>query len=189
MSTDPQVEIRILDARLAGWGFPHWGSAEAAGLDLHACLDAPLTLEPGDPPALVSAGFAMRIAEPGWCGLVAPRSGLGHRGLVLGNAVGIVDADYRGPVTVSAWNRNPPSRAGGAITLAPGDRLAQLVFVRIARPIFTFVEDLAGPSARGAGGFGSTGIAAAEIAPGAGPLDGRAVGREVESREADRRRD
>lgn len=166
MSTDPQVEIRILDPRLAGWGFPHWGSAEAAGLDLHACLDAPLTLEPGDPAALVPAGFAMRIAEPGWCGLVAPRSGLGHRGLVLGNAVGIVDADYRGPVMVSAWNRNT-SRAGGAIVIAPGDRLAQLVFVRVARPAFTFVEDLAASSARGAGGFGSTGVAATEVASGA----------------------
>lgn len=172
-----RIEIQVLDQRLTGWGFPHWGSAEAAGLDLHACLDAPLTLRPGDPPALVSAGFAMRIGERGWCGLVAPRSGLGHRGLVLGNAVGIVDADYRGPVTVSAWNRNPPSRAGGAIVLAPGDRLAQLVFVRVARPAFTLVEDLADASARGAGGFGSTGIAAelapgAEVAPGAEPLHG-----------------
>lgn len=164
-----QVEIKLLDARLAVWGFPHWGSAGAAGLDLHACLDAPLTLQPGDPPVLVSAGFAMRIAEPGWCAMVAPRSGLGHRGLVLGNTVGIVDADYEGPVTVSAWNRNPPAGVGDAITIAPGDRLAQLVFVRVARPGFTFVDHFALPSARGAGGFGSTGITATDVAPIAEP--------------------
>lgn len=156
-----RVEIRLLDDRLTGWGFPHWGSAEAAGLDLHACLDEPLILEPGDLPALVSAGFAMRIGQPGWCGLMAPRSGFGHRGLVLANTVGIVDADYEGPVTVSAWNRNPVSHAGGAIVITPGDRLAQLVFVRVARPTFAFVEEFAAPSARGAGGFGSTGLGSA----------------------------
>ena len=158
-----QVALKILDPRLAGWGFPHWGSAEAAGLDLHACLDAPLALKPGDPPVLVSAGFAMRIGEPGWCGLVAPRSGLGHRGLVLGNTVGIIDADYEGPVTISAWNRNAPSGAGGAIVIAPGDRLAQLVFVCVARPDLAFVEDFAVPSARGPGGFGSTGTASTMV--------------------------
>ncbi len=185
----PQVALKILDLRLTGWGFPHWGSVEAAGLDLHACLDAPLTLEPGDPPALVSAGFAMRIGEPGWCGLIAPRSGLGHRGLVLGNTVGIVDADYEGPVTVSAWNRNPAPRAGGAIVISPGDRLAQLVFVRIARPGFTLVQDFHAPSARGAGGFGSTGVTADRVAPGAERLDRRAVLRRDQSSAPNRPRD
>lgn len=189
MSTDPQVALKVLDPRLPGWGFPHWGSAEAAGLDLHACLDTPLILEPGGPPVLVSAGFAMRIGEPGWCGLIVPRSGLGHRGLVLGNAVGIVDADYEGPVTVSAWNRNPPSRTGGAITIAPGDRLAQLVFVRVARPDFTFVDDLIAPNARGAGGFGSTGVAATVVAFNPEPSDGRDVRGESRSGEVGRRRD
>lgn len=158
-----QVALRILDPRLPGWGFPHRGSALAAGLDLHACLQAPLTLGPGDPPTLIPAGFAMRIGDPGWCAVIAPRSGLGHRGLVLGNAVGIVDADYEGECLVSAWNRNPSGRDppdGGAITIAPGDRIAQLVFVRIAQPRFTLVDSFGDPSARGGAGFGSTGTAA-----------------------------
>lgn len=159
----PRVEMRILDRRLDGWGFPGRGSAMAAGLDLHACLEAPLRLAPGAPPVLVSAGFALRIGDAGWCGLVAPRSGLGHRGLVLGNTVGVIDADYEGPVLISAWNRNAPGPGAddGVITIAPGDRIAQLVLVRIGRPDFVVVKSFDGASARGAGGFGSTGIAAA----------------------------
>ena len=157
-----RVEIRILDGRLPGWGFPHRGSALAAGIDLHACLPATLVLSPGGPAVLVPAGFALRIGDPGWCGLVAPRSGLGHRGLVLGNAVGIVDADYTGEVLVSAWNRNTTAAPdGGALTIRPGDRIAQLVFVRVGQPELSVVDDLpAGPDAgRGAQGFGSTGSA------------------------------
>ncbi len=151
------VDVKLLDSRLADWGFPHWGSAMAAGLDLFACLEEPLTLSPGDPPALVSSGIAIRIGNPGWCALIAPRSGLGHRGLVLGNTIGIIDADYEGPCMISAWNRNPPA-SGAAITISPGDRLAQMLFVPIGRPTFKVVEDFPGASARGAGGFGSTGI-------------------------------
>ncbi len=157
MGTLPRVAVRLLDTRLRDWGFPRRGSPLAAGLDLHACLDGPVMLAPGDPPALVPAGFAMRIGDPGWCAVIAPRSGLGHRGLVLGNTVGIIDADYEGEVLVSAWNRNG---AGEAITLRPGDRMAQLVFVRIAQPRFEFVEAFAHPSARGSAGFGSTGTGA-----------------------------
>ena len=92
--------------------------------------------------------------------LIAPRSGLGHRGLVLGNTVGILDADYEGPVLLSLWNREPRG-SGETIALSPGDGVAQLVFVRTSRPVFTVVESVAGASARGAGGFGSTGVAAA----------------------------
>ncbi|KQO65991.1 MULTISPECIES: dUTP diphosphatase [unclassified Methylobacterium] len=152
------VDLRLLDPRLTGWGFPHWGSAGAAGLDLHACLDAPLTLEPQGPAVLIPAGFAVAIRDPSWCALIYPRSGLGHRdGLVLGNGVGVIDADYTGPLMISAWNRNPAP--GPALTIAPGDRIAQLVFTRIVRPAFTLVS---GPvetgSGRGAGGFGSTGV-------------------------------
>ncbi|GJD60049.1 dUTP diphosphatase [Methylobacterium frigidaeris] len=150
------VAIRILDPRLTEWGFPHWGSALAAGLDLHACLDDPVTLEPQGPPALIPAGFALAIRDPDWCALVYPRSGLGHReGLVLGNGVGVIDADYEGPLMISAWNRNP----AGALTVRPGERIAQLVFTRVVRPALRVVEAFpeAEAGARGAGGFGSTG--------------------------------
>ena len=151
-----KVQVRIVDERVRAWGFPHYGSADSAGLDLHACLDEPLILESGGPPALISSGVAIRIGDPDWCGLVAPRSGLGHRGLVLGNAVGIIDADYEGPCLISAWNRNPVGVE--AITLRPGDRIAQLLFVRITRPAFEIVEAFQGNGARGEGGFGSTGM-------------------------------
>ena len=161
-----KVELQILDPRLTGWGFPSWGSSLAAGLDLHACLDAPLVVEPQAPPVLISAGIAFRIGDPDWCALLLPRSGLGHReGLVLGNAVGLIDADYEGPCLISAWNRNPPN-SGSAITVRPGDRIAQLVFTRVARPEFTIVTALSepghsSPQPRGAAGFGSTGVGTA----------------------------
>jgi dUTP pyrophosphatase len=152
------VELKILDPRLSGWGFPHYGSELAAGLDLHACLDAPLALLPQMPAALISAGIAFRIGDPEWCALVLPRSGLGHReGLVLGNAVGLIDADYEGPCLISAWNRNPAG-SGKDIVIEPGDRIAQLVFTRIARPEFRVVAEFTETGARQAGGFGSTGV-------------------------------
>jgi dUTP pyrophosphatase len=161
-----KVELKILDARLPAWGFPHYGSDLAAGFDLHACLAAPLLLRPQAPAVLISAGFAFRIGDPEWCALVLPRSGLGHRaGLVLGNAIGLIDADYEGPCLVSAWNRNPPrpGRADDddAIVINPGDRIAQLVFTRIARPQFSVVAEFGAASRRQADGFGSTGVAAA----------------------------
>jgi dUTP pyrophosphatase len=151
-----QIELKVLDPRLPGWGFPHWGSAAAAGLDLHACLDAPVRLGPQQPPVLVPAGFALRIGDPEWCGLVVPRSGLGHGGLVLGNTLGVIDADYEGPLLLSAWNRNP----AGEIEIRPGDRIAQLLFTRIARPRFRVVEQFSQSGGRQAGGFGSTGVGA-----------------------------
>lgn len=152
-----EIEVKLLDPRLPGWGFPAWGSDGAAGLDLHACLDAPLALPPGSAPALVPAGLAIRIGEPGWCGLVVPRSGLGHRGLVLGNAVGVIDADYEGAILVSAWNRTAGADAR-EIVVSPGERIAQMLFVPVARPRFVAVESFPGPSRRGGGGFGSTGL-------------------------------
>jgi dUTP pyrophosphatase len=153
-----KVELKMFDLRLAGWGFPHWGSALAAGLDLHACLDEPFALAPQAPAALIPAGIALRIGDPEWCALVLPRSGLGHRqGLVLGNAVGLIDADYEGPLLISAWNRDPTQ----AIEIRPGDRIAQLVFTRIARPQFDVVAEFSDAGGRQEGGFGSTGIGAA----------------------------
>jgi len=155
------VELKILDPRLPGWGFPNYGSELSAGLDLHACIDTPLFLRPQMPAVLISAGIAFCVGDPGWCGLVLPRSGLGHReGLVLGNAVGLIDADYEGTCLVSAWNRNP-ARADApdeGILINPGDRIAQLVFTRIERPRFVAVAEFSRSGGRQFGGFGSTGV-------------------------------
>jgi dUTP pyrophosphatase len=170
-----RVELKILDQRLAGWGFPHYGSELAAGLDLHACLEAPLLLRPQAPAVLISAGVAFRIGDPEWCALVLPRSGLGHReGLVLGNAVGLIDADYEGPCLISAWNRNPASSHGAdeGILIRPGDRVAQLVFSRVVRPEFTVVAEFSATGNRQEGGFGSTGTAAADANACPGPAAG-----------------
>ena len=155
MSGLARVGVRILDSRLPGWGFPRWGSAAAAGLDLHACLDEGLELAPQGPPALIPAGFCVLIRDPGWCGLVLPRSGRGHReGLVLGNGTGVIDADYEGPLLISAWNRD----ASAPVRIEPGERIAQLVFTRVARPEIAVLDGAGEPgSTRGAGGFGSSG--------------------------------
>ncbi|HEU0216608.1 MAG TPA: dUTP diphosphatase [Stellaceae bacterium] len=153
------VELKILDKRLHDWGFPLYGSSLSAGLDLHACLDEPIEITPQATAVLIPAGIAFRIGDPEWCGLVLPRSGLGHRqGLVLGNTVGLIDADYEGALLISAWNRNP---VGAAIRVEPGDRIAQLVFTRIARPEFLVVEAFSVGGKRQSGGFGSTGVASA----------------------------
>jgi dUTP pyrophosphatase len=151
------VELKVLDARLADWGLPRYQSEMAAAVDLMACLDAPLTIMPGAAPVLVSSGIAVHMADAGMAALVLPRSGMGHkRGLVLGNLVGLIDPDYTGPIMVSCWNRNP---AGSEpIVLEPGERFAQMVFVPVLRPRFRTVEEFSSVSARGAGGFGSTGL-------------------------------
>lgn len=152
----PAIELKILDQRLRDWGLPRYQTAMAAAIDLHACLDEPIEIAPGAPPALISSGIALHIADPGLAALVLPRSGMGHRqGLVLGNLVGLIDADYTGPIMVSAWNRNAPGTP--PIRLSPGDRFAQMVFVPVVRPAFSVVEEFTAPSERGAGGFGSTG--------------------------------
>lgn len=152
----PRVELRILDARLQVWGLPQVQSGLAAAIDLHACLDAPLALGGGAAAVLVPVGFALHMADPGMAALILPRSGLGHRrGLVLGNSVGLIDPDYTGPVLVSAWNRNPPG--GEPVTITPGERFAQMLFVPVLRPRLEVVEAFSRESARGSGGFGSTG--------------------------------
>ena len=154
-----KVELKILDPRLPGWGFPSWGSSLAAGLDPHACVDRPLVIAPQMPAVLISAGIALRIGDPAWCALLLPRSGLGHKqGLVLGNTIGVIDADYEGPCLISAWNRNP---VGEGIRVRPGDRIAQLVFTRIARPEFAVVSAFSTRGARHEDGLGSTGVEAA----------------------------
>ncbi len=152
----PVIEVRTLDPRLAEWGLPRYQSGMAAAIDLHACLDAPVRLDPGSAPVLISAGFALHIADPHVAALVLPRSGLGHRkGLVLGNLVGLIDPDYTGPILVSAWNRN--AHGDAAVVIEPGERFAQLMFVPVVRPTLAVVDDFSHASGRGAGGFGSTG--------------------------------
>lgn len=152
----PDIEFLVLDPRLKEWGLPEYQSSMAAAIDLHACTDQPVSIAPGSPAILISAGFAMHIADPGIAAVIAPRSGMGHkRGLVLGNSIGVIDADYTGTVMVSAWNRNP---AGSEpVCIEPGERIAQMMFVPILRPRFSVVSSFSASSERGAGGFGSTG--------------------------------
>ncbi len=145
-----KIDVKILDARLRD-RLPEYATAGAAGLDLRACLEAPLLLEPGAT-HLVKTGVAIHIADPGYAALILPRSGLGHKhGIVLGNLVGLIDSDYQGELMVSTWNRGAT-----AFTLNPLERLAQLVIVPIVQAQFNVVADFS-ESDRGAGGFGSTG--------------------------------
>ncbi|MBZ8133688.1 dUTP diphosphatase [Afifella sp. IM 167] len=152
----PPVEIKILDERLRQWGMPAHHSVMAAGLDLRACLEEALVLDAGAPAVLIPAGFSISIANPGIAAFIVPRSGAGHKkGLVLGNSVGLIDADYHGPIMVSAWNRNAPGTQ--AILIEPGERIAQMFFAPVLHPRFEEVGEFSADSARGAGGFGSTG--------------------------------
>jgi len=145
-----KLEVKILDERIRGM-LPHYATAGAAGLDLRACIDAPLILQPGDS-KLVSSGIAIHVADPGYAAIILPRSGLGAKsGIVLGNLVGLIDSDYQGPLMVSVWNRGREP-----FTVQPMDRIAQLVVIPVVQVEFEVVEDFAA-SARGAGGFGSTG--------------------------------
>lgn len=147
------VALKLLDPRLGReFPLPEYATAGSAGMDLRAMIEAPLTLAAGRA-ELVPAGFAIHIDDPGWCAVILPRSGLGHRhGLVLGNLTGLIDADYQGPLMVSLWNRSDV-----AYTINPGDRVAQLVFMPVARAHWVQVETFA-ESARGEGGFGHTGV-------------------------------
>ncbi len=145
-----RLQVKILDARMRSM-LPHYATPGAAGLDLRACLDAPLTLAAGQS-QLVSSGIAIHVGDPGYAALILPRSGLGSKnGIVLGNLVGLIDSDYQGPLMVSLWNRG-----SAPFTVQPLDRIAQLVIVPVAQVEFEVVEEFAA-SARGAGGFGSTG--------------------------------
>jgi dUTP diphosphatase len=145
-----RLEVRILDPRIREH-LPRYATAGAAGLDLRACLDAPLELRPGDS-QLVRAGLAIHLGDPGLAAVVLPRSGLGAKhGIVLGNLVGLIDSDYQGEVMVSVWNRGAK-----AFTIQPLERIAQLVVVPVVQVELAVVEEFA-VSARGAGGFGSTG--------------------------------
>jgi dUTP pyrophosphatase len=147
-----KLEVKILDERIRGM-LPHYASAGAAGLDLRACLDSPLTLVAGQS-QLVSSGIAIHVGDAGYAAVILPRSGLGAKnGIVLGNLVGLIDSDYQGALMVSLWNRGT-----SAFTIQPLDRIAQLVVVPVVQVEFEVVEQFAA-SARGTGGFGSTGKA------------------------------
>jgi len=145
-----QIDLKILDPRMKDF-LPAYATGGSAGLDLRACIDAPLPLEPGQT-VLVPTGLSIHIGDPGYAAMILPRSGLGHKnGIVLGNLVGLIDSDYQGQLMVSTWNRGQ-----SAFTLQPMDRLAQLVVVPVVQVGFKIVEEFVS-SDRGAGGFGSTG--------------------------------
>jgi len=145
-----RIAIKILDER-ARPHLPAYASAGAAGLDLRACIDQAVTLEPGKT-ELIPTGLAIHIGDPGYAAMILPRSGLGHKhGIVLGNLVGLIDSDYQGQLMVSCWNRGQ-----SVFTIEPFERIAQLVIVPVAQAEFDIVDDFA-TSARGAAGFGSTG--------------------------------
>jgi dUTP pyrophosphatase len=148
------IQVRVLDPRLGrDLPLPAYATGGSAGLDLRACLDAPLTLAPGRA-ELVPTGLAIHLDDPGLAAVLLPRSGLGHRhGIVLGNLVGLIDSDYQGQVMVSVWNRG-----AAAFTIQPGERIAQLVVVPVVQVRLEVVEEFTA-SARGAGGFGSSGRA------------------------------
>jgi dUTP pyrophosphatase len=144
------VDLKVLDRRMADH-LPAYATPGSAGLDLRACLDAPLTLEPGQS-ALIPTGLSIHIADPGLAAMLLPRSGLGHKhGIVLGNLVGLIDSDYQGPLMVSCWNRGSTS-----FTVQPMERIAQMVIVPVVQAQFRRVDEYAA-SDRGQSGFGSTG--------------------------------
>jgi dUTP pyrophosphatase len=145
-----RIDVRVLDDRLRSQ-LPHYATPGSAGLDLRACIPAPLTLAPGQS-ELIASGIAIHLGDPGLAAVILPRSGLGHKhGIVLGNLVGLIDSDYQGEILVSTWNRGT-----AAFTINPLERLAQLVVVPVVQVAFNVVEDF-GATRRGAGGFGSTG--------------------------------
>ncbi|MGB5445442.1 MAG: dUTP diphosphatase [Psychromonas sp.] len=147
-----QIELKILDSRIGNeFPLPEHATAGSAGMDLRACIDQALIIEPGET-KLIPTGIAIHIADPKLAATILPRSGLGHKhGIVLGNLVGLIDSDYQGPLMVSCWNRSKE-----AFTLEPGERLAQLVFLPVVQATFEIVEEF-NASERGEGGFGHSG--------------------------------
>ena len=146
------IDLKVLDTRMAAF-LPAYATPGSAGLDLRACLDKALVLQPGQA-TLIPTGLAIHIADPGLCAMLLPRSGLGHKhGIVLGNLVGLIDSDYQGPLMVSCWNRG-----SAPFTIEPMERIAQMVIVPVVQAAFRRVDEF-GSSGRGSDGFGSTGRA------------------------------
>ena len=147
------IDLKVIDPRMASQ-LPAYATPGSAGLDLRACLDAPVTLQP-NAWQLIPTGIAIHLDNPNFAAVILPRSGLGHKhGIVLGNLVGLIDSDYQGQLMVSAWNRSPTP-----FTIEPMERIAQLVIVPVVQAQFNVVTDFAAESERGAGGYGSTGKA------------------------------
>jgi len=148
-----QVQYKILDKRLGNEiEMPHYGTKGSAGLDLRACVDEDLMIEPGQT-VLIPTGMAIHLDDPGFAAMLLPRSGLGHKhGIVLGNLVGLIDSDYQGPLMVSCWNRSDT-----AYKITVGERIAQMVIVPVLQPEFNLVEEFGDATERGEGGFGHTG--------------------------------
>jgi dUTP pyrophosphatase len=148
-----KIQIKLIDKRLGNeFLIPHYATAGSAGLDLCACIDEALTINKNDT-LLISAGFAIYIADTSYAAMLLPRSGLGHKhGIVLGNLTGLIDSDYQGEIFVSCWNRG-----NAAFTVNPGDRIAQMIIVPVEQPDFEFVDSF-NETIRGSGGFGHTGV-------------------------------
>jgi dUTP pyrophosphatase len=145
------LKFKRLDPRVGkDWPIPEVGTPGSAGVDLRACLDEAVTLQPGET-MLIGTGIAIHLEDPGLCAMILPRSGLGHRGLVLGNLVGLIDSDYQGELKISTWNRGSEPQ-----TIEPGDRIAQMIITPVIQPNFVEVHDF-DASERGEGGFGHTG--------------------------------
>lgn len=147
-----KIELKILDHRIGDeFPLPAYATDGSAGLDLRACVDAPLEVKPGES-HLIPTGIAIHIGDPGLAAVLLPRSGLGHKkGIVLGNLVGLIDSDYQGQIFVSCWNRSSDS-----FTINAGERIAQMVFIPVVQAAFAVVDDFEA-STRGSGGFGHTG--------------------------------
>lgn len=152
MSQMPQLEVKIMDSRLGGeWPLPAYATPGSAGMDLRACIEAPMELKPGQT-ELLPTGMAIHIGDPNLCAMLLPRSGLGHKhGVVLGNLVGLIDSDYQGQLMVSCWNRGDKT-----FTVEPGERIAQMVLVPVVQADLQIVDEF-DASERGAGGFGHSG--------------------------------
>ncbi|MEN2785415.1 dUTP diphosphatase [Sphingomonas qilianensis] len=155
--SNPQFELKILDDRVREWGLPDFQTAMSAGIDMYACIDGPLELRPQADAVLVPTGIAILMNDPNVVAFLLARSGLGHKkGVILGQSVGTIDADYANQIFVSTWLRTPPGSE--PVVINPGDRIAQLVFLPILRPTFLVVEEFSATTSRGIGGFGSTGV-------------------------------
>lgn len=153
-----EIELKILDLRLHGWGVPKYACEGDAGIDLRACIDSQITLYPNET-KLIGSGIAVNISDPNVMMVVVPRSGLGAmNGIVLGNLVGIIDSGYHGEIKMMVWNRNDDSQKQRPFVINPGDRIMQAAFVPIVRPSFNIVENFSEKSTRGVNGFGHTGL-------------------------------
>lgn len=153
----PEFELKILDDRVRDWGLPNFQTDMSAGIDMYACINEPLELRPQGDAVLVPTGVAILMNDPNVVAFLLARSGLGHKkGVILGQSVGTIDADYCNQIFVSTWLRTPPGSE--PVVINPGDRIAQLVFLPILRPTFKIVEEFSATTSRGLGGFGSTGV-------------------------------